>query len=115
MFFKKATKFNEIFTVDLTLCSKCQIDGEDFTNFCGLLKKHEIYCKWLIDFSVLIRLKLIPLKKCPELERIRFDKKTTVKQSSLHKKEEVSVKIIFQYFLTGYQYMVSTKKRQNTL
>ena len=27
MFSKKATKTDEIFTVDLTLCSKCQIDG----------------------------------------------------------------------------------------
>ena len=37
MFSKKATKIDEIFTVDLTLCSKCQIDGEDFVNFCDLL------------------------------------------------------------------------------
>ena len=37
MFSKKATKIDEIFTVDLTLCSKCQIDGEDFFNFYGLL------------------------------------------------------------------------------
>ena len=37
MFSKKATKINEIFTVDLTLCSKCQIYGEDLVNFCGLL------------------------------------------------------------------------------
>ena len=43
MFFKKATKIDEIFTVVLTLCSKCQIDGEDFVNFCGLLRKHELY------------------------------------------------------------------------
>ena len=43
MFSKKATKIEEIFTVDLTLCSKCQIDGEDFVNFCGLLRKHELY------------------------------------------------------------------------
>ena len=42
MFFKKATKNDEIFTVDLTLFSKCQIDGEDFVNFCGLLRKHEL-------------------------------------------------------------------------
>ena len=42
MFSKKATKIDEIFTVDLTLCSKCQINGEDFVNFCGLLKKHEL-------------------------------------------------------------------------
>ena len=43
MLSKKATKIDEIFTVDLTLCSKCQIDGEDFINFCGLLGKHELY------------------------------------------------------------------------
>ena len=43
MFSKKATTFDEIFTADLMLCSKCQIDGEDFFNFCGLLRKHELY------------------------------------------------------------------------
>ena len=43
MFSKKATKIDEIFTVDLTLCSKCQIDGEDFVNFRGLLRKYEHY------------------------------------------------------------------------
>ena len=43
MFSEKATKIDELFTVDLTLCSKCQIDGEDFVNFCGLLRKHELY------------------------------------------------------------------------
>ena len=43
IFSKKATKFEEIFTVDLTLFSNCQIDGEDFVNFCGLLRKHELY------------------------------------------------------------------------
>ena len=43
MFSKKATKIYEIFIVDLTLCSKFQIDGEDFFNFCGLLRKHELY------------------------------------------------------------------------
>ena len=37
MFSKKATKIGEIFTVDLSLCSKCQMDGEEFINFCGLL------------------------------------------------------------------------------
>ena len=41
MFSKKVTTFDEIFTVDLTFCSKCQIDGEDFINFVGLLRKHE--------------------------------------------------------------------------
>ena len=43
MFSKNVTKIDEIFTVDLTLCSKCQIDGKDFVNFCGLLRKHELY------------------------------------------------------------------------
>ena len=43
MFSMKATKIDEIFTVDLTLCSKCQIEGEDFFNFCGLLRKQELY------------------------------------------------------------------------
>ena len=42
MFSKKATKFDKIFTIYLTLYSKCQIDGEDFVNFCGLLIKHEL-------------------------------------------------------------------------
>ena len=42
MFSKKATKIYEIFTVDLTLTTQRQIDGEDFVNFCGLLKKHEL-------------------------------------------------------------------------
>ena len=43
MFYKKATKFDKIFTVALTFCSKCQIDGEDFIHFCGLLRKYELY------------------------------------------------------------------------
>ena len=41
MFSKKATKNDEIFSVDLTLCSKCQIDGEDFVSLRGLLRKYE--------------------------------------------------------------------------
>ena len=42
MFSKKATKIDEIFAIYLTLCSKCQIHGEDFVNFCGLLRKREL-------------------------------------------------------------------------
>ena len=42
MFSKKATKIDKIFTVNLTVCSDRQIDGEDFVNFCGLLRKHEL-------------------------------------------------------------------------
>ena len=30
-------KLTKIFTVDLTLCSKCQIYGENFVNFSGLI------------------------------------------------------------------------------
>ena len=41
-FSKKATKIDEICAVDLTLCSTCLIYGEDFDNFCGLLRKHEL-------------------------------------------------------------------------
>ena len=44
MFSEKATKNDEIFTVDLTLCSKCQID---FVIFCGLLRKHELLLCYL--------------------------------------------------------------------
>ena len=54
MLSKKATKIDEIFTVDLTLCSKCQIDGEDFVNFCGLLRKHELYQNLFWPFTVWI-------------------------------------------------------------
>ena len=46
MFSRKATKIDKIFTVDLTLCSKRQIDGEDFVNFRGLLRKYELYLKF---------------------------------------------------------------------
>ena len=47
VFFEKATKNDEIFTVDLTLSSKCQIDGEDFVDFCRLLRKHRLYISYL--------------------------------------------------------------------
>ena len=47
MFSKKARpeegkKNDEIFTDDLMLSSKRQIDGEDFVNFRGLLRKYEL-------------------------------------------------------------------------
>ena len=48
MFSKKAKKIEEILTVYLTLYNKCQIDGEDFVNFCGLLRKHKVYATTLI-------------------------------------------------------------------
>ena len=33
MFSKKATKIDEIFTIDVTITTYCQIDGEAFVNF----------------------------------------------------------------------------------
>ena len=42
MFSNKARKIDVIFTVDLTFTTLCPIDGEDFVNFCGLLRKHEL-------------------------------------------------------------------------
>ena len=45
MFSKKDTKIDEIFTADLTLCSKFQTVSEDFVKFCALLRKHELYQK----------------------------------------------------------------------
>ena len=42
MFYKSGTRIDEIFTVALTLCSKRQINGEDFFNFHGLLRKYKL-------------------------------------------------------------------------
>ena len=44
MFSKKATKINEIFTVDLTSCSKCQIYDEDLVNFVTFLENTNFNC-----------------------------------------------------------------------
>ena len=41
MFSKKATKMEEISTLDLTICSNPH--PGDFVNFCSLLRKHELY------------------------------------------------------------------------
>ena len=38
---KKAKKIDKIFTVDLMVTTYSQIDGEDFINSCGLLRKRE--------------------------------------------------------------------------
>ena len=42
MFSKQATKIDKIFTVNLTVTKYCQIVGEDFVNFCDLLRKCEL-------------------------------------------------------------------------
>ena len=46
MFAKKSTKIMKSSLLIWHLLSKCQIDGEDFVIFCGLLSKHELYGKW---------------------------------------------------------------------
>ena len=50
VFSKKATKIDEIFTIDLTVTTYCQIDGEDFFNFCGLLRKRELYPRYQFNY-----------------------------------------------------------------
>ena len=50
LFFWNQKMSDEIFTVDLTVNTYCQIDGEDFVNFCGLLRKRELYLG-MLDFS----------------------------------------------------------------
>ena len=42
IFFKKATRIEEIFPVNLTVTTYCQIDVEDYVNFCGLLRIREL-------------------------------------------------------------------------
>ena len=39
MFSKKATKIDNIFTVDLVLCTMCQIDSEDYVLCVKLTEK----------------------------------------------------------------------------
>ena len=50
MFSKKATKTDVIFTVNLTLTTKRQIDGEDDFKFLGLFRKNiqSLYLNYLI-------------------------------------------------------------------
>ena len=57
MFSKKATKIDKIFNVDLKVTTYCQIDVKDFVNFCGLLRKHEIYFTLDLPF---IFLRMVP-------------------------------------------------------
>ena len=71
MFSKKATKIDQIFTVNLTLCSKCQIDDEDFFNFCGLLRKHNFYNTVLIKMDFQTEKKhLLPVDPSPRSSTI---------------------------------------------
>ena len=57
VFSKKTTKIDEIFTAYLTLTTWCQLDGEDFVNFCGLLRKRELYLCDFIIYSLFYSMK----------------------------------------------------------
>ena len=53
MFSKKATKIDEIFTIDLTLTTYCQIDGEDFFNFVAFFESMNFNsCTWLAKGTI---------------------------------------------------------------
>ena len=52
MFSKKATKIDKIFPIDLTATTYCQIDDEDLFNFCGLLRKRELYMNVSLNISL---------------------------------------------------------------
>ena len=43
---KKTANIDEILNVDLTGCSKCQINSENFIGFHGLHKRYELYCQF---------------------------------------------------------------------
>ena len=42
-FLRPQKLMKSVYLVNLMLCSKCQIDGEDFFNFCSLLRKRRLY------------------------------------------------------------------------
>ena len=77
MFTKKATKIEENFTLDLTLCSKGQIDAEDFINFCDLLRKHALKLTAWLRYNDCIRptsvQSIAHFLRCS----VTFDKRTT--------------------------------------
>ena len=56
-----ATKIAKIFDVYMIICSKCQIDGENFFNICGLIRKYELYI--LSNYHLLDKQKLFSLYK----------------------------------------------------
>ena len=68
MFSKKATKINEIFTVNLTVTTYL-IDDEDFVTFCGLLRKRELYifkekrANAMVGYKLFIRKLFISFQK----------------------------------------------------
>ena len=45
-FSEKATKIDKIFTDNLTVCSNCRINGEDFVNFVAFLENMNFFKSW---------------------------------------------------------------------
>ena len=71
-FSEKATIIDKIFTVDLTVCSNRQINGEDLVKLYGLLRKHEIY--YIESFDLMILCDLVTV----------FTETKSVTKSRLH-------------------------------
>ena len=79
MFSKKATIIDKIFPVDLKLCSKCQIDGEDFVDLCGLLRKQKLYwAKWSWDLLFSSIYEFSRLSKSPSFDSVQWLNMTSV-------------------------------------
>ena len=77
--FSKKTKNYEIFTVDLTFTSKCQIDGEDFGIFLAFLENMNfnmslvvvhVYVQYSMSLYMSYRhvIRFSNLKQCRNLE-----------------------------------------------
>ena len=49
IFSRKAPKIDKIFTIDLTICSKCRIYGKDFASLCDLLIENMKFKKFWND------------------------------------------------------------------
>ena len=62
-FSKKAAKIVEIFTVDLTLFSKCQIEGEDFVNFLAFLENTNFNSSKPENLALRVKLFVFLIKK----------------------------------------------------
>ena len=58
-----------VLSVNSTICSKCQFDGEDFAIFCGLLRKHFkelMKVEELLEQMVMVQLELVELVDFPK-------------------------------------------------
>ena len=74
MFSKDATKIGEIFTVDLILCGKRQIDGIDFVNFRSLPRKYELYFLELVMANFLFSIRFFySVQSVSKLSRLETD------------------------------------------